>query len=219
MIWRFMLGRLLLLPMLSISSSASVVELLHSQGGGGDIVQSHGVELAGGLVGLGLLKALWCKRRYPPEASSTRNRTLLERKHAFVLLFPYPLSLHVISQINVIFRQMTFEFIDAYWMSDLWSVSSTPAPQLCPFLKHSSQSRLNVDITSHFLWACYVFLWYQLEVSETYCPGTTPGQFHIKCRGTCSIESASHRSPAPTAIPRFLCPPFTIFKTAFASRQ
>ena len=53
-----MLGRLLLLPMLSISSSASVVELLHSQGGGGDIVQSHGVELAGGLVGLGLLKAL-----------------------------------------------------------------------------------------------------------------------------------------------------------------
>ena len=55
MIWRFMLGRLLLLLMLSISSSASVVVLLHSQGGGGDIEQSHGVELAGGLVGLELL--------------------------------------------------------------------------------------------------------------------------------------------------------------------
>ena len=56
MIWRLMLGRLLL--MLSISSSASVVVLLQSQGGGGDIVQSQGVELAGGLVGLELLKAL-----------------------------------------------------------------------------------------------------------------------------------------------------------------
>ena len=53
-----MLGRLLLLLMLAISSSASVAVLLHSQGGGGDIEQSHGVELAGGLVGLELLKAL-----------------------------------------------------------------------------------------------------------------------------------------------------------------
>ena len=42
--------------------------------------------------------------------------------------------------------------------------------------------------------------------------------FHIKPIGTCSIESASHRSPAPIAIPRFLCPPFTIIKTAFAAQ-
>ena len=58
MIWRLMLGRLLLLLMLSISSSASVVVLLHSQCGGGDTVQSQAAELAGGLVGLELLKAL-----------------------------------------------------------------------------------------------------------------------------------------------------------------
>ena len=58
---------LLLLLMLAISSSASVAVLLHSQGGGGDVMQSQGVELtpAGwGLVGFdfgaswGLLAAL-----------------------------------------------------------------------------------------------------------------------------------------------------------------
>ena len=51
-----MLGRLLLLLMLAIS----VAVLLHSQGGGGDVVQSQGVELApatGGLVGLNVVKA------------------------------------------------------------------------------------------------------------------------------------------------------------------
>ena len=55
MICRLMLGRLMLL---AISSSVAV--LLHSQGGGGDVVQSQGVELApagGGLVGLEIVKA------------------------------------------------------------------------------------------------------------------------------------------------------------------
>ena len=54
-ICRLMLGRLL---MLAISSS--VAALLHSQGGGGDVVQSQGVELApagGGLVGFEIVKA------------------------------------------------------------------------------------------------------------------------------------------------------------------
>ena len=54
-ICRLMLGRLMLL---AISSSVAV--LLHSQGGGGDVVQSQGVELtpAGeGLVGLEIVKA------------------------------------------------------------------------------------------------------------------------------------------------------------------
>ena len=51
-----MLGRLLMLAI----SSASVAALLHSQGGGGDVVQSQGVELAPageGLVGLEIVKA------------------------------------------------------------------------------------------------------------------------------------------------------------------
>ena len=61
MICRLMLGRLMLL---AISSSVAV--LLHSQGGGGDVVQSQGVELtpAGvGLVGLEIVKAWWWNRR------------------------------------------------------------------------------------------------------------------------------------------------------------
>ena len=48
MIWRLMLGRLLLmfpLPIISVSFfSASLDVLLHSQGGGGAVEQSHPVE-------------------------------------------------------------------------------------------------------------------------------------------------------------------------------
>ena len=47
MIWRLMLGLLLPmlpLPIISVSSSASLVVLLHSQGGGGAVEQSHPVE-------------------------------------------------------------------------------------------------------------------------------------------------------------------------------
>ena len=54
-ICRLMLGRLMLLAI-----SSSVAALLHSQGGGGDVVQSQGVELipaGGGLVGFEIVKA------------------------------------------------------------------------------------------------------------------------------------------------------------------
>ena len=47
MIWRLMLGLLLPmlpLPIISVSSSASLAVLLHSQGGGGAVEQSHPVE-------------------------------------------------------------------------------------------------------------------------------------------------------------------------------
>ena len=44
MICRLMLGLLLPLPIISVSSSASLAVLLHSQGGGGAVEQSHPVE-------------------------------------------------------------------------------------------------------------------------------------------------------------------------------
>ena len=142
-IWRLKLGRLVLLLMLSISSSASVVVLLHSQGGGGAVEQSH-VELdpSEGLVdGLEVI-IVWWYRRYPPEASRTRNRTLLTVENSLI----FHLLTHVSSCVQCRLRFISRCLISLLTrVKCLICVRHTPAPQLGPFLKHSSQSRLNVN--------------------------------------------------------------------------
>ena len=140
-IWRLKLGRLVLLLMLSISSSASVVVLLHSQGGGGAVEQSH-VELdpSEGLVdGLEVI-IVWWYRRYPPEASRTRNRTLLTVENSMI----FHLLTHVSSCVQCRFISRCLISLLTR-VKCLICVRHTPAPQLGPFLKHSSQSRLNVN--------------------------------------------------------------------------